>query len=210
MLKSGELKKKDITDDEVLAVMRGAFMRTDSVIMQRSKTEGWNDGCTVVAVLVLNSKFVLHKISFIANAASRQTMVQLLLMLHRLYIGNLGDAEAVVARQKPEGLVAECVTYKHKPNSPEERERIEKAGGHVVFGRVLGSLAVSRAFGDSEFKAPRNKAEEHFVSSDPFLQAVPIGPDVPFMIIACDGLWDKVCIPHKRFKNKKKKREQGV
>ena len=89
--------------------------------------------------------------------------------------------------------MAECVTYKHKPNSPEERERIEKAGGHVVFGRVLGSLAVSRALGDSEFKMPRNKAQDDFVSSVPFLKSYPLGPDVPFMIIACDGLWDKVC-----------------
>lgn len=112
---------------------------------------------------------------------------------NRLYIGNLGDAEAVIGRQKPEGLVAECVTYKHKPNSPEERERIEKAGGHVVFGRVLGSLAVSRALGDAEFKMPRNKAQDDFVSSVPFLKAYSLGPDVPFMIIACDGLWDKVC-----------------
>lgn len=111
---------------------------------------------------------------------------------NRLYIGNLGDAEAVIGRQKPEGLVAECVTYKHKPNSPEERERIEKAGGHVVFGRVLGSLAVSRALGDAEFKMPRNKAEDDFVSSVPFLKAYSLGSDVPFMIIACDGLWDKV------------------
>ena len=53
--------------------------------------------------------------------------------------------------------MAECVTYKHKPNSPEERERIEKAGGHVVFGRVPGSLAVSRALGDSEFRCPETR-----------------------------------------------------
>ena len=71
VLKSEDLKKKDITDEEVLAVMRGAFMRTDSVIMQRSKAEGWNDGCTVVAVLVLNTKFVTaqHRSSS-ANAPS--------------------------------------------------------------------------------------------------------------------------------------------
>jgi len=164
VLKSDGLKKENITDDEILSVIRGAYLRTDSIILQKSRTEFWNDGCTVVSILVLGSK---------------------------LYIGNLGDAEAVVARRKNGALTAECVTYKHKPNSPEERKRIEEAGGHVVFGRVLGSLAVSRAFGDGEFKVPRNKSENHFVSNDPFLQTVTIDQDVPFMIIACDGLWDR-------------------
>jgi len=164
VLKSEELKKKDITDDEILAVIRGAYLRTDSIILQKSRSEFWNDGCTVVSVLLMNNK---------------------------LYIGNLGDAEAVVARKKDGALAAECVTFKHKPGDPDERERIQKAGGHVVFGRVLGSLAVSRAFGDGEFKVPRNKSEAHFVSNDPFLQTVQIDPDVPFMVIACDGLWDR-------------------
>ena len=113
----------------------------------------------------------------------------------RMYIGNLGDAEAVLARKKdPKDPIptAELLTFKHKPNDPDERKRIEEAGGHVVFGRVLGSLAVSRAFGDSEFKVPRNRQKTHFVSNDPFLKVVDIDPNVPFMVIACDGLWDKV------------------
>ena len=116
-------------------------------------------------------------------------------MLYRLYIGNLGDAEAVLARKKDAkdpAPAAELLTMKHKPNDPDERKRIEDAGGHVVFGRVLGSLAVSRAFGDSEFKAPRNRQPTHFVSNDPYLKVVSVDPNVPFMIIACDGLWDKV------------------
>jgi len=166
VLKSDELKKKGITDDEILATMRGGFTRTDSVIKKKSMEGMWSDGCTAVSIIVMGSK---------------------------LYIGNLGDAEAVIARKQKDGsLAAELLTFKHKPNDKDERQRIEDAGGHVVFGRVLGSLAVSRALGDAEFKTPRNKAEKDFVSSDPFLKTVQIGPDVPFMILACDGLWDKV------------------
>jgi len=164
VLKSDELKNKEITDEQILSVIRGAYLRTDSIILQKSRTDLWNDGCTVVSILLMNSK---------------------------LYIGNLGDAEAVVARRQNGVLNAQCVTYKHKPNEAEERKRIEDAGGHVVFGRVLGSLAVSRAFGDGEFKVPRNKSEAHFVSNDPFLQVIPIDQDVPFMVVACDGLWDR-------------------
>lgn len=40
----------------------------------------------------------------------------------------------------------------HKPNRPDEMERIKLAGGMVIHKRVMGELAVSRAFGDRAFK----------------------------------------------------------
>lgn len=58
LLKSEELKK-NLTDDEVLEVMKGAFKRTDSIIMEQSRMQGWNDGCTAVAALIMNTTFVL-------------------------------------------------------------------------------------------------------------------------------------------------------
>jgi len=164
VLKSDELKGKDVTDEKIIEVICGAYKRTDSIILRESMKDKWNDGCTVVSILLMNSK---------------------------LYVANLGDAEAVIGRRQNGVLNAECITFKHKPTTADERKRIEDAGGHVVFGRVLGSLAVSRAFGDSEFKVPRNRSQSDFVSSDPFTRVVPIDQDIPFMIVACDGLWDR-------------------
>ena len=40
----------------------------------------------------------------------------------------------------------------HKPSREDESKRIREAGGFVINNRVMGELAVSRAFGDSEFK----------------------------------------------------------
>jgi|AntAceMinimDraft_5_1070358.scaffolds.fasta_scaffold341124_1 serine/threonine protein phosphatase PrpC len=37
-----------------------------------------------------------------------------------------------------------------KPSRPDEKARILRAGGFVMNGRVLGDLAVSRAFGDKK------------------------------------------------------------
>jgi len=167
IIRSDELKKKDLTDEQILELVRVGFKRTDSVVLKRSQEGGfWDDGCTAVSVLVWGSK---------------------------LYIGNVGDAEAVLARKQKDGsYVAELLTFKHKPTDEAERKRIKEAGGSVVFGRVLGTLAVSRAFGDGEFKLPRCRATADFVSSDPFLKAVPIDENCQFMVIACDGLWDKM------------------
>jgi serine/threonine protein phosphatase PrpC len=45
----------------------------------------------------------------------------------------------------------------HKPWKFEEQRRIEAAGHYVVNGRLDGSLAVSRAIGDTRFKMPLPK-----------------------------------------------------
>ena len=40
----------------------------------------------------------------------------------------------------------------HKPGREDEAKRIRDAGGFVINNRVMGELAVSRAFGDVDFK----------------------------------------------------------
>jgi serine/threonine protein phosphatase PrpC len=44
------------------------------------------------------------------------------------------------------------MTEDHKPSREDEQKRIRDAGGFVINNRVMGELAVSRAFGDAEFK----------------------------------------------------------
>lgn len=84
------------------------------------------------------------------------------------------------------------LTEKHKPTAPAEKKRIEDAGGQVVFGRVLGSLAVSKSLGDLDFKHPYNRADGDFVSAVPYIHKVELNSKHPFIVIACDGLWDKL------------------
>ena len=47
-------------------------------------------------------------------------------------------------------------TADHKPVNPEERQRIENAGGMVLIQRINGALAVSRALGDFDYKRVDN------------------------------------------------------
>ena len=44
--------------------------------------------------------------------------------------------------------VAERMSYDHKGSDQAEIDRIKQFGGIVVDGRVGGSLAITRAFGD--------------------------------------------------------------
>ena len=86
----------------------------------------------------------------------------------------------------------------HKPDLPEERSRIVKAGGEVSDGRVNGMLALSRAIGDFDYKplTPPKDAHQswflnnHMVTALPDVSVKPLHKDVEFLILACDGIWD--------------------
>ena len=43
-------------------------------------------------------------------------------------------------------------TADHKPTNLDEKQRIQAAGGVVITQRINGSLAVSRALGDFDYK----------------------------------------------------------
>eukprot|EP00439_Symbiodinium_sp_Y106_P086531 s100_g33.t4 len=114
---------------------------------------------------------------------------------YRLLVANVGDSRA-----------------DHKPNRPDEQQRIEALGGVVdlygvwrvfcpsqVFfgGRAIPrwGLAVSRAFGDLLLKEPQNygcaQVRGGLVIAEPELRVVELDPAVDrFLVLACDGVWD--------------------
>ncbi|KAK1286523.1 putative protein phosphatase 2C 25 [Acorus calamus] len=110
--------------------------------------------------------------------------VTALILNEHLIVSNAGDCRAVVSR----GGVAEALTSDHRPSREDEKERIESLGGYVNFchgtWRVQGSLGVSRAIGDSQLK--------QWVIAEPETKIFRIQPETEFLILASDGLWDKV------------------
>lgn len=107
-----------------------------------------------------------------------------------IWCANLGDSRALVCR---DGRAVE-LSLDHKPDRADEAERIESAGGFVSFRRVLGRLAVSRAFGDEEYKALPDanggEAGKPLVIADPEIRLERIRPEDEFLLMACDGLFD--------------------
>ncbi|AQK89014.1 probable protein phosphatase 2C 52 isoform X1 [Zea mays] len=100
-----------------------------------------------------------------------------------LYVANVGDSRAVISKAGK----AIALSEDHKPNRSDERNRIESAGGIVMWAgtwRVGGVLAMSRAFG--------NRLLKQFVIADPEIQEQEINEELEFLIIASDGLWDVV------------------
>eukprot|EP01126_Amoeba_proteus_P042092 TRINITY_DN4565_c0_g1_i9.p1 TRINITY_DN4565_c0_g1~~TRINITY_DN4565_c0_g1_i9.p1 ORF type:complete len:432 (+),score=92.66 TRINITY_DN4565_c0_g1_i9:60-1355(+) len=104
--------------------------------------------------------------------------------------GNIGDSRTVLAKQIENKYVAVGVTTDHSPTNREETLRIERAGGCVINDRVDGMLAVSRAFGDTWFKVPRNASPcDRKVSVIPEFEFHDISP-MDMIIMTCDGIYE--------------------
>ena len=61
---------------------------------------------------------------------------------------NAGDSRCVMGTNH----TAKAMSEDHKPNNAAELKRIELAGGKVHWKRIDGDLAVSRGFGDFQYK----------------------------------------------------------
>jgi len=112
------------------------------------------------------------------------TATTLFILNNTIYSANIGDSQAILCRKKPESdeFLAMQLTADHSPLNFEERSRIQKAGGNVHNGRLLGILEVSRAFGDGQLKA-------HGLISTPAVKRSTIADSDLFVICGSDGLW---------------------
>mmetsp|Transcript_79755 Transcript_79755/g.247353 ORF Transcript_79755/g.247353 Transcript_79755/m.247353 type:complete len:476 (+) Transcript_79755:85-1512(+) len=115
---------------------------------------------------------------------------------YHLRVGNIGDSRVLLGRA--DGSLVEGkgtdggLTTDHKPDHPSERERIMRVGGRVeeVMGvaRVNGDLAVSRAFGDGQYKQTGDpETSDHPVSAVPEICTLDCSPTDVLMLV-CDGI----------------------
>lgn len=98
-------------------------------------------------------------------------------------VANCGDSRAVLSRAG----VALPLSVDHKPDRPDELDRIENSGGRVINWngqRVLGVLATSRSIGDMYLKP--------YVIPDPEVIVSKRSDADEFLILASDGLWDVI------------------
>ncbi|XP_029373335.1 integrin-linked kinase-associated serine/threonine phosphatase 2C isoform X2 [Echeneis naucrates] len=140
------------------------FRQTDEEFLRKASSQKpvWKDGSTATCMLVVDSM---------------------------VYVANLGDSRAVLCRMEatPAGdgqrrAMTLALTKEHNPTMYEERMRIQRAGGTVRDGRVLGVLEVSRSFGDGQYKRCG-------VISSPDLRTFQVTTNDRFFILACDGLF---------------------
>ncbi|GAX72575.1 hypothetical protein CEUSTIGMA_g31.t1 [Chlamydomonas eustigma] len=105
-----------------------------------------------------------------------------------IFCANAGDCRAVLYTGPPGGKRAERMTVDHKPHPqvcPSEIARVTAAGGCVLWGRVQGCLAVSRAFGD--------RSLQPYVIADPDIKYRPVNIEQDsFLYLVSDGVTDMI------------------
>ncbi|CAL5225273.1 g8068 [Coccomyxa viridis] len=146
------------------------------------------------------------------NAGATATIA--LVRRDKLVIANVGDSRAVLSRKgQAVDLTTEHRVTGSGPTVEAEVHRVEDVGGWIEDGRVCDVIAVSRAFGDREFKGDgaksmlqRGVSEEwwdqefadskditgNLLEATPDVVEAPVREDDEFLILATDGLWDVV------------------
>jgi serine/threonine protein phosphatase PrpC len=117
------------------------------------------------------------------------TAVAVVLTPRKLVCAYLGDSHAILGRRSAKSGLWDPIPLSgsHKPDMPDEAERIIAAGGRVTrsaFGpaRVNG-LAMSRAFGDFDAKSAG-------VIAEPDVNEHVLRPTDEVLIVGSDGVWD--------------------
>lgn len=139
------------------------------------------------------------------NNNSGSTAVVVIIFKDYVITANSGDSRGILSRN---GFVKN-LSFDHKPKNLGELMRIHNDGGYVSQNRVNSILALSRAFGDFNFKLHNNNNHGRFHLSrnnkrigltPPEEFQVTVEPDViiqtldpkhdEFLVVACDGIWD--------------------
>ena len=107
-----------------------------------------------------------------------------------LHTAAAGDALAVLCRA---GGAAVPLNAAHVCSAPAEAERVRAAGGWVLDGRVNGTVAVTRAFGDIELKRLRGRGGREFsgdlLTAAPSCRSEVLAPGDEFLILASGAVW---------------------
>ncbi|KAG0365966.1 Protein phosphatase 2C 2 [Gamsiella multidivaricata] len=164
---SGEGLHKRIIADHAFSkgdyktAIKNGFLEMDRALRHDPEYGGDSSGCTAITATITDKNI--------------------------LFVGNAGDSRAVLCSDGA-GI---ALSNDHKPVNKEESRRIVAAGGFVESGRVNGSLALSRALGDFEFKMNSTLGpEDQIVTANPVITEHPLTDVDEFLVLACDGIWD--------------------
>jgi serine/threonine protein phosphatase PrpC len=128
-------------DAVVTETVTRAFVKTDEDFLATS--EHPEAGSTATTALIMGKRWVPATTEVFFLGLMRDAPC-------RIYLCNTGDSRSFVTK----GAEVHISSRDHKPGRDDEARRIKEAGGFIFQNRIMGELAVSRAFGDKELKKP--------------------------------------------------------
>ena len=148
----------------------------------------------------IQTNFKLNNDERIDSTYSGSTCSSIIFTPKKLISINVGDSRCIMGKYNNEKWYPKILTKDHKPNLPEEKERIISSGGKVEpykdnFGNFAGpdrvwkkegdipGLAMSRSFGDEI-------GHEVGVIVNPDIQEYEFVNEDKFIVLASDGIWE--------------------
>ncbi|RLN82133.1 hypothetical protein BBJ28_00007478 [Nothophytophthora sp. Chile5] len=180
-----ELSADDV--EQIQELLVEAFATVDDEILERTIDANKRDGSTVLLGLLVGGK---------------------------MFVANLGDSRGVLTQleddvqadtdsdgEGEELATAVRVSVDHKPDLEEETQRVEDAGGKVIYSgcwrvahdQIPLRLAISRSLGDHPLKMNLPKScSAPLVSVVPDIRVLDVRASGEFLVFASDGLWDRL------------------
>ena len=122
----------------------------------------------------------LEKFEITQNCGSTATIV--VIDNNTIYCANVGDSKCFYIDKNN----AVQITEDHNCSNEKEKEELKKKGVIIFQNRIFGSLSLTRAFGDFEFK-------KEGITSIPYIKKIYLDKsDIKYIVIASDGIWDVV------------------
>lgn len=118
------------------------------------------------------------------------TALVCLLVKKKLFVANSGDCRCLLFDKEGKIFI---MNSEHKPNDVLEKERIIRAGGVIVNGRINENLNLSRALGDIGYK--KNKLlgyREQIISGFPDVVVRELESRDFVVFMGCDGVFERL------------------
>jgi len=157
----------------------------DQYVKEGSDNVALVGGALQQAFLDIDVALRSHQMS--SPDSSGCTAVTAMITPKHIICANSGDSRCVLGTKQETRPLSED----HKPYDEGERKRIEAAGGFVQWKRVDGDLAVSRAYGDFQYKTrPDLPAKDQKVTCYPDIMVHERTELDDVLLLGCDGVWD--------------------
>ena len=158
--------------------IKSAFWATD----EGSKSlKNSNAGSTASLIFII--QFFTYDNNSVFSSKIKEEEIKLIPIKKRIiFSSNIGDSSSYMVDENND---VKAISEEHTCSNPNEDMRICSSGGRILYGRVMGELIVTRAFGD-------HKLKKFGVSSEPFTFSKVLTNSNKWIIMASDGIWDTI------------------
>ncbi|GMH59961.1 hypothetical protein TrST_g7675 [Triparma strigata] len=194
---TGESSLKSTVPSSYELMSTGSTTSTTSVTTASTVDEGAVESGTSVSSSIIEAYQKTDELLNQVDPDCGTTVAQCLIRVEGdgrdavLYASNVGDSRCVLVKSKNKGKNSGKggenfvrLTVDHRCSNEEEVERIKKADGFVFRNRVSGTLAVTRALG--------HRNNKDLILSLPEVKRVVLEVEDLAVVVATDGIWDKI------------------